>query len=94
MDRFLLFILSKFGSLLLKSQVRVFYPRPSEIFGIFSDCLMFKRCFLFRYTKLTPSSSDVVSIVGSIAEQICYLTKTTTCEGPHVCDIFTLIFAF
>lgn len=40
---------------------------------------------ILRYTKLTPLSSDIVSIVGSIAEQVCYLTKAKSCIGPHVC---------
>lgn len=46
--------------------------------------------FVLRYTKLTPLSSDIVSIVGSIAEQVCYLTKGKSCIGPHV-SIFTVL---
>lgn len=40
--------------------------------------------FVLRYTHLTPLSTDIISIFGSIAEQICYLTKTKSCIGPHV----------
>lgn len=40
--------------------------------------------FIIRFTNLTPLSSDIVSIVGSIAEQVCYLTKSKSCLGPHV----------
>lgn len=40
--------------------------------------------FIIRYTNLTVQSSDIISIVGSIAEQVCYLTKAKSCIGPHV----------
>ncbi|KAJ6649686.1 putative WD repeat-containing protein, partial [Pseudolycoriella hygida] len=45
--------------------------------------------FIIRYTGLTSLSSDIVSVVGSIAEQLCYLTKTTACQGPHDIDFYS-----
>lgn len=38
----------------------------------------------FSYTQLTPLSSDIVSLLGSIAEQMLYFTKTEPYTGNHV----------
>lgn len=40
--------------------------------------------FILRYTRLTTVSTNITSLLGSVAEQVCYLTKTTPCYGPHV----------
>lgn len=40
--------------------------------------------FVLRYANLTPHSADIVAILGSIAEQVCYLLTGKCCIGPHV----------
>lgn len=41
-------------------------------------------CFILRYTRLTAISSSVISLIGSITEQIYYYTKLEPYNGPHV----------
>lgn len=41
-------------------------------------------CFILRYARLTAISSSVISLVGSITEQLYYYTHVRPYNGPHV----------